>query len=212
MVHVRQSDWRWKTCCGSHDLLARSSLVADVHSSMLLPCSPAGRPIEMSGESFPEYLHDTVMRTIKRLSNPELDMIRVRQEAVDQIGFLCAEHGAALLATHVPQLLALLRPDVEYRTRMLALEALAKIEATLLAEHLPSILPLIDKDECPMVRELALRCLAASPPERGPSLQSCTGRSSMGLRSSLPRIGCSVYRRGVRLQYFEIVFVDILRG
>ena len=156
----------------------------------------------------------TLMRTIKRLSNPELDMIRVRQEAVDQIGFLCAEHGAALLATHVPQLLALLRPDVEYRTRMLALEALAKIEATLLAEHLPSILPLIDKDECPMVRELALRCLAASPPERGPSLQSCTRRSSMGfaLEFAPDRLTCSVYRRGVRLQYFEIVFLDISRG
>ena len=49
----------------------------------------------------------------------------MRREEVDKIGFLCAEHGADLLAPHVPQLLALLRPDLEYRTRMVALEALA---------------------------------------------------------------------------------------
>ncbi len=115
-----------------------------------------------SSPAIPLHVESDVRYAIARISNPALDVIDVRRPAVEELGCLAYSYGAALLTPHASEFCALLSHD-DVRTREVALEALAKLDAAVLAEQLPFILPFLHVDN-PLLRDNALRCLAVLAP------------------------------------------------
>ena len=110
--------------------------------------------------AIPLHVESDVRYAIARISksNPSLDVIDIRRPAVEELGCLAYSYGATLLTPHVSEFSALLSHD-DVRTREVALEALAKLDAAVLAQQLSFILPFLHVEN-PLLRENALRCLA----------------------------------------------------